>query len=303
LSVDSHSPGNLWPSLDNLGYRPVVAELVKPGLCLAAELRPPRTGLSYKHGVDEWIDLHHAIGRMASDGVPVFLTDNAVGEREEENLRHLASNLGSGAPLSRVIPFLTTKHELQYCLHYADRAHELGFRGVTVVGGDKNVGPPRCVPHAFELRETLRVRGTPLQLGGWANPHRAADEQANFIAGPRFSADFVLTQIVSHHLLERVTTLLDALNERDVEIQPVFGVFFYRSGQQRTLARLNEFFPVPADEIAHEFDAGLSAEEICARSVRRLREAGVQKIYVSNLPARGSALKLREIRERAGWPG
>jgi hypothetical protein len=270
---------------------------------MAAELRPPRTGLSYSEGVDEWIDLHHAIGRMVRSGVPVFLTDNAVGAREEENLRHLAANLGSGAPLSLVVPFLTTKHDLQYCLHYADRAHRLGFRGVTVVGGDKHVGPPRCVPHAFELREALRARGTPLQLGGWANPHRPAREQADFISDPHFSADFVLTQIVSHHALDETSAFLDALEERGVGVQPVFGVFFYRSAHPRTLARLGEYFPVPAEQLQAEFDEGLSAEEICARSLLRLREIGVEKIYVSNLPARGAAEKLREIRERVGWPG
>lgn len=298
------TPGadGLWPSLDHLGHRPIVAELVRPGPLLAAELRPPRTGLSYRDGVDEWIDLHHSIGRMVREGVPVFLTDNAVGSREEENLRHLASNLGTGDPLSLIVPFLTTKHELSYCLHYADRAHRLGFRGITVVGGDRNVGPPRCVPHAFELREALRARETSLQLGGWANPHRPVEEQAGFVADPRFGADFVLTQIVSHHCLDAVKGFLAALKERGVEVQPVFGVFFYRSGQPQTLARLGEFFPVPAEGVLAEFAEGLSPEEICARSVRRLREVGVEKMYVSNLPARGAARKLREIRDLVGWP-
>lgn len=280
----------------------MVAELVKPGPLLAAELRPPRTGLSYRDGVDEWIDLHHAIGRMVREGIPVFLTDNAVGSREEENLSHLAANLGEGDPLALVVPFLTTKHELPYCLHYADRAQRLGFRGVTVVGGDRNIGPPRCVPHACELREALRARGTPLQLGGWANPHRSPQEQADFISDPHFSADFVLTQIVSHHDLAPVTSFLDALEERGVRIQPVFGVFFYRSAHPQTLARLGEFFPVPSDGVLAEFEEGLSPEEICARSIRRLREIGVEKLYVSNLPARGAAEKLGEIRELVGWP-
>jgi hypothetical protein len=287
--------------MDHLGDRPIVAEMVTPGPLLAAELRPPRTGLSYRDGVDEWIDLHHAIGRMVRDGTPVLLTDNAVGSREEENLSHLAANLGPGEPLSLVVPFLTTKHPLQYCLHYADRAHRLGFRGVTVVGGDRNVGPPRCVPHAFELREALRSRETHLQLGGWANPHRSAEEQADFISDPRFSADFVLTQIVSHHALEEVGAFLKALRARGVTVQPVFGVFFYRSDHPGTLARLGEFFPVPAEGVRSDFDEGLSPEEVCARSVQRLREVGVEKMYVSNLPARGAAEKLREIRERIGW--
>jgi hypothetical protein len=291
-----------WSALENVGSPPIVSEMVKPGPLLAAELRPPPTGLSYSDGVDEWIDLHHAIGRMVRNGIPVLLTDNAVGAREEENLTHLAANLGAGERLSLVVPFLTTKHELQYCLRYADRAHGLGFRGVTVVGGDRNVGPPRCVSHAYELREALRAQGTPLQLGGWANPHRSAEEQAGFISDPRFSADFVLTQIVSHHSLNEVRSFLEALGNRGVGVQPVFGVFYYRSAHAGTIARLGEFFPVPAEGVMSDFAEGLSPEEICSRTILRLREVGVEKMYVSNLPARGAAEKLREIREHVRWP-
>ncbi|HET9276427.1 MAG TPA: hypothetical protein VFN96_10185, partial [Gemmatimonadales bacterium] len=47
--------------------------------------------------------------------------------------------------------------------------------------------------------------------------------------------------------------------------------------------QLASFLPVPAEEITSEFAAGLSSEEICARSIRALRETGVDKVYVSNL--------------------
>jgi hypothetical protein len=288
--------------MEQVGSDPLAAQLSQPGALLAAELRPPRSGLSYTEGVDVWIDLHHSIGRMVRAGVPVFLTDNAVGMREEENLRHLASNLTSAAERARVVPFLTTKHELQYCLLYADRARSLGFRGVTVVGGDKDVGPPRCVPHAYELRNEIRRRSSGLLLGGWANPHRDVEEQAGFVAAADFGADFVLTQIVSHHSLDRVRDFLEALSRRGLEISPVFGVFFYRSAEPRTLERLASYFPVPVTEISEEFAGGDSPEAVCARSIRALRAVGAEKIYVSNLPPRGAAEKLAEIRELAGWP-
>jgi hypothetical protein len=288
--------------MEDVGVDPLAAQLSRSGLLLAAELRPPRSDLDYAQGVDVWIDLSHSIGRMVRQGVPVFLTDNAVGTREEENLRHLSSNLSSSAERGRVVPFLTTKHDLQYCLLYADRARSLGFRGITVVGGDKDVGPPRCVPHAYELRERLRERGAGLLLGGWVNPHRDPEEQAKFVAADDFAADFVLTQIVSHHSLSRVEALLASLERSDVDLAPVFGVFFYRSAQPETLGRLARYFPVPVEEISGEFAQGKSPEEICARSIRELRGAGAHKIYVSNLPPRGAAEKLEEIRELAGWP-
>jgi hypothetical protein len=58
----------------------------------------------------------------------VFLTDSAVGAREENNLRHLVANLGDDVARDRVVPFLTAKHSLEYCLAYADRARQHGFR-------------------------------------------------------------------------------------------------------------------------------------------------------------------------------
>ena len=57
----------------------------------------------------------------------------------------------------------------------------------------------------------------------------------------------------------------------------------YRSANPATLARLADFFPVPAAELTREFEAGLTPEEICAKTVRALREVGADKVYLSNL--------------------
>ena len=47
--------------------------------------------------MDTWIDLNHSIRNLALKDTFVFLTDDAVGSREEENLGHLAANVGSDA--------------------------------------------------------------------------------------------------------------------------------------------------------------------------------------------------------------
>ena len=60
-------------------------------------------------------------------------------------------------------------------------------------------------------------------------------------------------------------------------------MFLYRSANPKTLKRLNEFFPVPARGITNDFEAGLSPEEVCLKTIRLLREVGVDKVYVSNL--------------------
>jgi len=110
---------------------------------VSVELRPPRAELDAAAGMDAWIDTYHSVTGLVRDGMPVFLTDSAVGAREENNLRHLVINLGRDVPRDRVVPFLTSKHSLQFCLDYAERAPHEGFPPLVVLGGHKNAGPPQ----------------------------------------------------------------------------------------------------------------------------------------------------------------
>src|SRR6478609_4875986 len=147
-----------------------------------AELRPPRAELALAEGMDAWIDTYHAVRRLTRQGTFVFLTDSAVGEKEEDNLRHLVINLGDDVPRERVVPFLTSKHSIEYCLSYAERAHQNGFPALVVLGGDKTVGAPRSVEHAWQLRQMLRDRDHTITLGGWANPHADAARQVDYLS-------------------------------------------------------------------------------------------------------------------------
>jgi 5,10-methylenetetrahydrofolate reductase len=244
-----------------------------------------------------WIDLHHTLGRLTRDGLFVFLTDNAVGSTEEENLAHVGANVGESVDLRRIVPILTCKHTLDYCTTFAVRASSEGFDALTVLGGDTSVPPPRCVPHGRDLREILRGRVPSLSLGGWANPHRSADEQVGFIGADDAFAEFALSQVVSHHSIDGVSRFLEAAARAGVTVPVVFGVFFYRSARANTLSTLSRFFPVPAAELTAEFERGASAEEICARTIRALRAVGADKIYVSNLGSRGSGRRLASILE------
>ena len=80
--------------------------------------------------MDAWIDTYHAVRGLTRAGTFVFLTDSAVGMKEEDNLRHLVINLGTDVPRSHVVPFLTCKHTAEYCLAYADRARHNGFESL-----------------------------------------------------------------------------------------------------------------------------------------------------------------------------
>jgi len=250
--------------------------------------------------MDAWIDTYHAVQRLTRQGTYVFLTDSAVGEPEEDNLRHLVTNLGRDVPRERIVPFLTSKHSLEYCASYAERARQSGFPALVVLGGDKTMGVPRVLDHAWQLREYLRKRNNTLILGGWANPHADPERQVDFLTAPNFHAEFYLTQVVSHHHADTVLRFIEAARRRGVELPGIFGVFFYRSANPRTLAALNGFLPVPAEGLAREFAAGATAEEICARTIRTLLDAGVKHFYISNLPIGRAQQVLASVLERAG---
>ena len=132
----------------------------------AAELRPPRAELASAEGMDAWIDTYHAVRRLTREGIFVCITDSAVGAAEEDNLRHLVTNLQRDVPRERIVPFMTAKHTLEYCLSYAERARQSGFPALVVLGGDKSVGTPRVVEHAWQLRQVLRSHDPTLSLGG-----------------------------------------------------------------------------------------------------------------------------------------
>ena len=269
--------------------------LTKGNGLVAAELRPPRATLGPRAGMEAWIDTYHAVEGLARLGTYSFLTDGAVGQQEEDNLRHLIANLGDDVPRKHIVPFLTTKHSLSYCLRYADRAWETGFRSLVVLGGDTTVGAPRVVPHGADLRQLIRTRQPQLTLGGWANPHGDIDNQVDFLLKNNVTADFFLTQVVSHHDRIAVEHFVAAAHRRQLTLPGVFGVFFYRSASIDTFKFLAQFLPIPATHLAAEFEAGLTAIQICARSIAMLRQLGLTNIYISNLPIGTAAPTLKAI--------
>jgi hypothetical protein len=278
--------------------RSFLEDLRAPGGIVSVELRPPRAELEGSEGIDAWIDLHHAVRALARQDVRVMLTDSAVGAQEENNLRHLVANLGDAVPRQRIIPFLTSKHSLEYCLAYADQTVQHGFPALVVLGGDKHVGRPRVVEHAWQLRRQIRERHPELQLGGWANPVAGPADQVRYLMDGHLAADFFLTQIVSHHQTEAVEAFLAAGDSQGLTLPGVFGVFYYRSANEATLRMLSQFLPVPVEALLGEFAAGATPADICARTIRALRSLGVRHVYISNLPLRGTAGVLKSILDR-----
>lgn len=283
-----------------------VAELESAGPTVSVELRPPRSGLARGGAMDMWIDLSHSIRRIVALGGHLMLTDSAVGQEEEENLQHLAANLAGEVDARRIVPFLTCKHPLEYCLRYGERARARGLESLTVVGGDET-GPPRCLPHAYLLRKRIRAHVPDLSLGGWLNPHADPERQAGFVLDAAFQADYLLTQIVSHHDLPAVEGWLRAAEREGIELPTSFGVFYYRNGKRDSLERLSRFFPVPVKAVASAFEDGATPEGHCAQTIIALRRVGARNVYVCNLGARHAATLydriLREVDALSGSAG
>ena len=264
---------------------------------LNVEMCPPRMDLPLEQSVDAWIDSNRLMRKVTSQGRFVFMTDGAIGRREEPNLRHVTINLGPEADRSRIIPILTTKHSLEYCLEFAQRSHTLGFTSLVVLGGDKSDPVPRCVEHAYELRRLIRQSVPGLTLGGWTSPHGGA-RQVEYMLDPGYSADFYMVQIVSHYQTRTIDEFLNESERRGVKIPGIFGVFYYRSANAKTLGTLSKFFPVPIEELKREFAANQSPDEICALSIHALLQRGVKNVYISNLPLASATATLGRVEAR-----
>jgi len=264
---------------------------------LHVEMCPPRVDLPLEQSVEAWIDSNRLMRKITSRGQFVFLTDGAIGRREEPNLRHVMINLGVEADRARIIPILTTKHSLEYCLEFASRSHTLGFTSLVVLGGDKSDDTPRCVEHAYELRRLIRENVPGITLGGWTSPH-GGRRQVEFILHPEYSADFYMAQIVSHHQASAIDEFLSEAARLGVKIPGIFGVFYYRSASTNTLDMLSRFFPLPIADLKRDFEAKVAPEEICARSIHALLKRGVKNVYISNLPMATATERLARIEKR-----
>jgi hypothetical protein len=121
-----------------------------------------------------------------------------------------------------------------------------------------------------------------------------------FLANADFTADFYLTQIVSHHGAREVEAFLTEAARQGVTAPGIFGVFYYRSANQKTLETLSRFLPVPVDGLREEFAAGATPVDVCARTLKALSALGVRHFYVSNLPLARTAATLNAILDQAG---
>ena len=95
----------------------------------------------------------------------------------------------------------------------------------------------------------IRAREPRLALGGWANPYADAAQQVDFIADDRFTAEFYLTQVVSHLELAPVERFVDEI--APARPRPRFPACSASSTTAAPISRhskcLSTFLPVPVE--------------------------------------------------------
>ena len=80
----------------------------------------------------------------------------------------------------------------------------------------------------------------------------------------------------------------------------VFGVFYYRSANPRTLEALKGFLPVPAEELTREFEGGDTRRGDLRADDSHAADAGARHFYISNLPIGRAPAVLSAILDKAG---
>ena len=98
-----------------------------------------------------------------------------------------------------------------------------------------------------------------------------------------------------------VRAFVDEAHRRGLDTLPgMFGVFYYRSANPKTLEVLSRFLPVPVGALADEFAAGATPVDVCARTLRAMIDIGARHFYISNLPLLNASSTLNAILERVG---
>ena len=110
--------------------------------------------------------------------------------------------------------------------------------------------------HVTRAPQSPLPRADPRRMGKPARKYRATDQLS--VSG-ELRADFYLTQLVSHHHLDIVDAFQEATEAAGIHKPAVWGVFYYRSANERTLSGLASFFPVPFEGILSDFRSGMSA--------------------------------------------
>ena len=164
-----------------------------------------------------------------------------------------------------------------------------------MLGGDTSVGPATLRRAWVALRQAIRRRQPELELGGWVNPHKNPRLQVEYLLESTATADFFLTQVVSHHDLGALESFLYEARRQDLTVPGTVRDLLLPERQPS-----DPRYPgsVPAGSppgLTEDFAGGATAPEVCGLTVRALWNLGIHNIYISNLPVYGAPAVLKEV--------
>ncbi len=279
----------------------LVNALGNGSLALSVELRPPRAELDAAAGMDAWIDTYHAVRGLVAE------RDVRVSDRQR---RRRARRTQPSAP----------RHQSRYGRAARSRRavpHDEAL--ARVLPRVRRAGLARRLPLARRPGRRSHGRPAPMRRARVAaarsDPRARAGSDAGRLGESACGCGqtsglpwrpSLQRRVLPHagHLAPRprrqVDRFLDEAHRQRLAMPGIFGVFYYRSANPKTLAMLKQFLPVPVDGLRVEFGEGASAEEVCARTIRGLRAQGVRHFYVSNLPIGRARQTLEKIVGLAG---
>jgi len=245
-----------------------------------------------------WIDTYHAVKRLTHEGTYVFLTDSAVGTPEEDNIgTWWPTSAGRAAQRVGAVPDVEAPARLLPVVR-RPRVASKQIPALVVLGGDRTIGPPRCVEHAWQLRSAIRSRQPEAAAGRLGrNPHADAGPPGGAAGRARVHRRVsFLTQIVSHHHAAGVERFVKELERREVRRARACSECSSTGAPSRRQWRCSRSScRSRVEALTREFAGGATLSMSGARTVRTLLDAGARHFYISNLPLERTSETLAQI--------
>ena len=193
------------------------------------------------------------------------------------------------------------KHSLEYCLSYAERAQQSGFPALVVLGGDKASASPRrsSTPGSCGSSFGNAIRRS--ILGGWANPHARCRAAGGLPDHARVSGG-VLSDAGREPPPRRNGRRGSSWppSRRGVRCRECSASSITGARIRGRWRRWEGLFRCPPKGCRASSRPARPPEEICARTIRALLDAGARHFYISNLPIGRAQQVLASVLEKVG---
>ena len=236
---------------------------------LSVELRPPRAELDAAAGMDAWIDTYHAVSGLVARRdvrVPHRQRRRRARRTQPAASRHQPRH-GRAARSRRAVPDDEALAASSACRTPSARGRKASGRW-SCSAATRSVGPPRCVDaRVAAARGDPRARAGALARRLGESARRSGD--AGGLSRRRALHRRVLPDAgrLASRRRGRSSAFCEELDAAAASTLPgIFGVFYYRSANPKTLETLKQFLPVPVEGLTRGVRGGRDAGRRSARA-------------------------------------